>query len=64
MATQFTKHLTENDLLNLFQSAYRAGHSTETALSLTRVNNEIDLAMDQGKGVNCHSGDVGFEGCL
>ena len=49
MATQITKHLTENDLLDPFQGAYRAGHSTETAL--TRVKHDIDMAMDQGKAV-------------
>ena len=39
VATPVTKHLTENDLLDPFQSAYRAGHSTETAL--TRVKQDI-----------------------
>ena len=49
VTTQVTKHLTENDLLDPFQSAYRAGHSTETAL--TRVKRDIDMAIDNGKGV-------------
>ena len=29
---QLTNHLTSNYLINKFQSAYRTGHSTETAL--------------------------------
>ena len=49
MATQVTKYLTENDLLDLFQSACRAGHRTETAL--TRVKHDNDMVMDEGKGV-------------
>ena len=39
VATQVTKHLTENDLLDPFQSVCRAGHSTETAL--TRVKTTL-----------------------
>ena len=37
----------EHDLLDPFQSAYRANHSLETAL--LRVNNDILRAMDSGK---------------
>ena len=33
----------------LFQSAYRAGHSTETAL--TRVHNDVLRAIDDGQCV-------------
>ena len=32
-------HMVENELLKSFQSAYRAGHSTETAL--LRVHHDI-----------------------
>lgn len=44
---QLLTHLDANDLCNVFQSAYRAGHSTETAL--LRVVNDLLLAMDQNK---------------
>ena len=39
----------ENDLLDPMQSAYRKGHSTETAL--LRVHNDIVSAVDKGHGV-------------
>ena len=41
--------MVENELLESFQSAYRAGHSTETAL--LRVHHDIVNAVDQKKGV-------------
>ena len=41
--------MVENKLLESFQSAYRAGHSTETAL--LRVHNDIVNTVDQKKGV-------------
>ena len=37
-------HLQENNLSNPFQSAYRAGHSTETVL--LRIINDIHSALD------------------
>ena len=40
-------HLQENNLCNPFQSAYRTGHSTETAL--LRVVNDLPTAMDEDK---------------
>ena len=39
MATQIHDHLINNDIVDNFQSAYKAGHSCETAL--LRVYNDI-----------------------
>ena len=44
---QLNTHLLENELMEEFQSAYRKGHSTETAL--LRVQSDILCAIDQGK---------------
>ena len=41
---QLTNHLTSNHLTHRFQSAYRAGHSTETAL--LRIVSNILTASD------------------
>jgi len=43
---QFTSHLITNKLLDKFQSAYKDGHSTETALA--RVHNDITVTLDAG----------------
>ncbi len=48
VAAQLTAHLTENNLLDPLQSAYRAGHSTESAL--TKIKSDIDQALDRGQG--------------
>ncbi len=48
-ATQFVDYTKVNNLKEIFQSAYSECHSTETAL--TRVHNDILLAMDNQKVV-------------
>ena len=42
-------HMKDQNLLDPFQSAYRSGHSTETAL--LRVDNDILRFVDNGDGV-------------
>ena len=49
IASRLLDHMTENDLMDPLQSAYRKGHSTETAL--LRVHNDIVSAVDKGHGV-------------
>ena len=44
---QIITHLIENNLIEQFQSAYKAGHSTETAL--LRVVNDLLCFIDDGK---------------
>ena len=43
---QFLNHITANKLIDKFQSAYKPGHSTETAL--IRVVNDMFNAIDNG----------------
>ena len=45
--SRLDSHLEGNGLLDIFQSAYRKGHSTETAL--LRIVNDVLLALDEGK---------------
>ena len=43
VAAQIRSHINSNDLGNTFQSAYKAGHSTETALLCNQ--NEMHLSL-------------------
>ena len=49
VANQIMDYMSANDLHEVLQSAYRSGHSTETAL--LKIKNDIDLALDRGDGV-------------
>ena len=49
VSARLSTHKKENNLYETFQSAYRSGHSTETAL--LRVQNDILRAIDSGKCV-------------
>ena len=49
IAAQLLQHMKENNLLDKMLSAYKSGHSTETAL--LRVHNDIMMAVDKGKHV-------------
>ena len=46
-ASQFISHLRENKLEEIFQSAYKVGYSTESAL--LRVHNDVLFALDDGR---------------
>ena len=48
IATQILRHITDNSILDNFQSAYKAGHSCETAL--LRVYNDIVTTIGKGNG--------------
>ena len=49
VAARHLDHMTENDLLDPMQSAYRTGNSTKTALLC--VHNDIVQSIDKGHGV-------------
>jgi hypothetical protein len=49
IAARLLDHMTKNNMMDPYQSAYRKGHSTETAL--VRVHNDIVTAVDKGFGV-------------
>ena len=48
IATQIHDHLINNDIVDNFQSAYKAGHSCETAL--LRVYTDIVASIGRGNG--------------
>ena len=48
VSSQLQNHLSDNSFHEAFQSAYKKGHSTETAL--LRVQNDILRAVDSGQG--------------
>ena len=47
VASQLNDHVTPNGLENVSQSAYKEGHSTETAL--LSIKNEVHLALARGE---------------
>ena len=49
VAKRLQEHKQQNNLYEAFQSAYRSGHSTETAI--LRVQNDILRAIDNGEAV-------------
>ena len=49
VAQQLVSHMDKHHLHDSFQSAYKAGHSTETAL--VRVANDLLCSLDSGHGV-------------
>ena len=48
ISSSILKHIADNELIENFQSAYRCGHSTETAL--LRVYNDIVTMVGKGNG--------------
>ena len=48
ISSRILKHIADNELIDKFQSAYRCGHSTETAL--LRVYNDIVTMVGKGNG--------------
>ena len=48
VATQIVKHIDKNNMMKIFQSAYRPHHSTETVL--VRVFNDFTVNLDHGEG--------------
>ena len=51
VAIQLNKHIVKNDLENAYQSAYRTGHSTETALLKLKNDIQINLAENKATAV-------------
>ena len=49
VARQLVQYMERNGLCDPLQSAYKAGHSTETAL--VKIKSDIDGALDRGQGV-------------
>ena len=49
VVSDLQRYLNDNNITDDFQSAYRPGHSTETAM--LKVHNDIKCALDKGEGV-------------
>jgi hypothetical protein len=49
IAEQLMDHMKQHNLYDNLQSAYRPGHSCETAL--LKLKNDINMAFDKGKGI-------------
>ena len=49
VAEQLTRHLDAHSLRDDLQSAYRPGHSVETAL--LKIKDDMDMALDRGDGI-------------
>ena len=49
VANQIMTYMYSNDLHEPLQSAYKPGHSTETAM--LKIEKDIDVVIDQGDGV-------------
>ena len=47
VAYQVKEYLSHNNLNNIYQSAYKSGHSTET--TLLKIKNDIHLSLAEGK---------------
>ena len=48
IAERLVSHMQDNGIVEKYQSAYKANHSTETAL--LRVYNDLLISIDQGEG--------------
>ena len=53
IAKRLVSHMQDNGMVEKFQSAYKANHSTETAL--LRVYNDMLISIDQGGGATLDS---------
>ena len=54
---QLVQHINSNNLNNPHQSAYKTGHSTETAL--LHIKNEIHLSLSPGEAMHLSYLSVG-----
>ena len=49
VTSQIVEHMNTHELFHPYQSAYRSGHSTETAL--LKIKNDIEFPLDRSEGV-------------
>ena len=49
VAKQLLEHIHVHNLDNLYQSAYKTGHSTETVL--LSIKNEVHLSLSRGESI-------------